>query len=106
MPALRIFCNVLMLVGILGVIFVAASRNGFYGDKSDFVLLLLAMGAVAPTVVPNLVGAVLPEKFIDEREAGRRASGDMAYAYRIMGEIGFLVLLIFGIILYRDGFRF
>lgn len=106
MPAVRILFTGLMLLGILVTILIAASRTGLDGDKSDFLFLLLSMGSVALGMVPDLVGAVVPEKYIDETEADRRAAGGMAYIYRLMGEIGFIALLVVGIILYRNGLRF
>jgi len=70
--------------------------------RDMFLLIILSLGTAVIGTVPDPVAAMLPEKCIDEREAQR----DMHRIYLLMGEIGCVILLVIGAILYRDGVSF
>ena len=74
--------------------------------RNLFLLIILSLGTAVIWTIPDMVATILPEKYIDEREAERRMDGEMHRIYRLMGEIGSVVLLVIGVILYRDGVRF
>ncbi|MFT3810203.1 MAG: hypothetical protein QM698_09825 [Micropepsaceae bacterium] len=101
MHLVRITFSLLSVVVLIATVFVAASK-----EANNFLLLLMSLGVAVVWTIPDIAGAFTPERFIDEREAERRAAGDMQRIYRLMSEIAATVLLVVGIVFYRDGVRF
>ena len=102
MPVIRITFALLGLVAFIATILAASDAS----VRSTFLLIILSLGTAMIWTVPDMIATFLPDKYIDAREAQRRMDGDMRRIYRLLGEIGCLVLLAIGVILYRNGLRF
>ena len=102
MPIIRIVFGILGILAFIATM-LAASDSAV---RSLFLLIILSLGTAVIWTIPDMVATFLPEKYIDEREAQRRMDGDMHRITRLIGEIGCVVLLVIGIILYRGGVRF
>ena len=102
MPVIRITFALLGLVAFIATMLAASDAS----VRSTFLLIILSLGTAVIWTIADLVAAILPEKYIDEREAQRRMDDDMRRIFRLLGEIACVVLLAIGIVLYRQGVRF